>query len=170
MLLLDQMPRNCHRGDEAAVAFTVFDPLARDVAAEAMARGIADADPQVRWFICRRMWFYLPLMHSEDLAMHERATEGYARLAADMASLVAGEKDDEGDEVRARAVRVMAGQGERAMAMAEMQAGFEAKHMVIIQQFGRYPHRNKALGRESTAEEIEYLANGGETFGGGQKD
>lgn len=31
-------------------------------------------------------------------------------------------------------------------------------HKNIIDQFGRYPHRNQALGRESTAEEIEFLA------------
>uniref|UniRef100_A0A7S1BC67 DUF924 domain-containing protein n=1 Tax=Corethron hystrix TaxID=216773 RepID=A0A7S1BC67_9STRA len=39
----------------------------------------------------------------------------------------------------------------------EMQYGFELKHKVIIDRFGRYPHRNKILGRESTPEEIEFL-------------
>jgi uncharacterized protein (DUF924 family) len=34
---------------------------------------------------------------------------------------------------------------------------FELKHKTIIDRFGRYPHRNKVLGRESTAEEIEFL-------------
>lgn len=34
---------------------------------------------------------------------------------------------------------------------------FELKHKVIIDRFGRYPHRNTILGRESTAEEIEFL-------------
>ncbi|MDM1761741.1 MULTISPECIES: DUF924 family protein [Acinetobacter] len=34
---------------------------------------------------------------------------------------------------------------------------FEKKHKVIIDRFGRYPHRNAILGRESTAEEIEFL-------------
>ncbi|MDA0130048.1 DUF924 domain-containing protein [Vibrio sp. MarTm2] len=34
---------------------------------------------------------------------------------------------------------------------------FEIKHKVIIDKFGRYPHRNAILGRESTAEEIEFL-------------
>lgn len=36
---------------------------------------------------------------------------------------------------------------------------FEIKHKAIIDRFGRYPHRNKSLGRESTAEEIEWMAN-----------
>ena len=35
------------------------------------------------------------------------------------------------------------------------------EHMEIIKQFGRFPHRNEILGRESTHEEIEFLANGG---------
>ncbi|MFW2077841.1 DUF924 family protein [Acinetobacter sp. ULE_I010] len=34
---------------------------------------------------------------------------------------------------------------------------FENKHKTIIDRFGRYPHRNSILGRESTAEEIEFL-------------
>jgi uncharacterized protein (DUF924 family) len=31
----------------------------------------------------------------------------------------------------------------------------------VIDQFGRFPHRNKALGRDSTDEEKEWLAEGG---------
>ena len=31
------------------------------------------------------------------------------------------------------------------------------KHLVIIEQFGRFPHRNEALGRRSTPEELEFL-------------
>ncbi len=34
---------------------------------------------------------------------------------------------------------------------------FEKKHKIIIDQFGRYPHRNEILERESTAEEIAFL-------------
>lgn len=34
---------------------------------------------------------------------------------------------------------------------------FELKHKAIIDRFGRYPHRNKILGRISNAEEIEFL-------------
>ena len=36
---------------------------------------------------------------------------------------------------------------------------YEIKHRNIIQEFGRYPHRNKILGRVSTAEEIKFLKN-----------
>ncbi|MEN3975496.1 DUF924 family protein [Emcibacter sp. SYSU 3D8] len=38
-------------------------------------------------------------------------------------------------------------------------------HREIIDRFGRFPHRNAILGRESTPEEAAWLAGGGETFG-----
>ena len=41
---------------------------------------------------------------------------------------------------------------------------FEFSHKKIIEQFGRYPHRNKVLGRESTVEEIEFLTRPGSSF------
>lgn len=41
---------------------------------------------------------------------------------------------------------------------------FEFKHKKIIQEFGRYPHRNWILGRVSTAEEIEFLKKPGSSF------
>ena len=40
----------------------------------------------------------------------------------------------------------------------------EHKHLAILQRFGRYPHRNKILGRESTAEETEFLTQPGSSF------
>jgi len=41
---------------------------------------------------------------------------------------------------------------------------FELRHKVIIDRFGRYPHRNTVLGRESTAEEVEFLTQPGSSF------
>lgn len=41
---------------------------------------------------------------------------------------------------------------------------FELKHKAIIDRFGRYPHRNAILGRESSAEEIEFLKEKGSRF------
>jgi uncharacterized protein (DUF924 family) len=38
------------------------------------------------------------------------------------------------------------------------------RHGAVIRRFGRYPHRNAILGRESTAEEIEFLASAGGRF------
>lgn len=41
---------------------------------------------------------------------------------------------------------------------------FELKHRAIIERFGRYPHRNSILGRESSDEEIEFLKQPGSGF------
>jgi uncharacterized protein (DUF924 family) len=38
------------------------------------------------------------------------------------------------------------------------------KHLAVIERFGRFPHRNDILGRASTAEEIEFLAQPGSRF------
>lgn len=41
---------------------------------------------------------------------------------------------------------------------------FELRHKAIIDRFGRYPHRNAVLGRESTPEELEFLQQPGSRF------
>ena len=41
---------------------------------------------------------------------------------------------------------------------------FAWKHRAIIERFGRFPHRNDILGRQSTAEEIEFLKQPGSGF------
>jgi uncharacterized protein (DUF924 family) len=40
----------------------------------------------------------------------------------------------------------------------------ERRHKKIIDRFGRYPHRNRILGRPSTPEEVEFLTREGSTF------
>ena len=69
LILLDQFPRNMFRG--AARAFAT-DPLARAIAAGALLKGFdAQVPPEMRGF------FYLPFMHSEDLADQERCVALY---------------------------------------------------------------------------------------------
>lgn len=46
----------------------------------------------------------------------------------------------------------------------EFNYDFEVKHKQIIDQFGRYPHRNQILGRESTPEEKHFLTQPGSSF------
>ncbi len=46
----------------------------------------------------------------------------------------------------------------------EKNLAFELRHKAIIDRFGRYPHRNAALGRSSTAEEVEFLKTPGSSF------
>ncbi len=41
---------------------------------------------------------------------------------------------------------------------------YEKMHMKIIERFGRYPHRNKILGRESSPEEVEFLKGPNSSF------
>jgi uncharacterized protein (DUF924 family) len=41
---------------------------------------------------------------------------------------------------------------------------FELKHKAIIDRFGRYPHRNQILGRQSSTEELEFLQQPGSSF------
>jgi len=65
ILLLDQFPRNAFRGTPRMFA---TDPKARDMARAAVDAGFDQAiEPQLRGFV------YLPFMHSEDLADHERS-------------------------------------------------------------------------------------------------
>jgi uncharacterized protein (DUF924 family) len=42
--------------------------------------------------------------------------------------------------------------------------GFEQQHRDIIARFGRYPHRNAVLGRNSTPEELQFLTQPGSSF------
>jgi uncharacterized protein (DUF924 family) len=46
----------------------------------------------------------------------------------------------------------------------ESNLNFEIKHKSIIERFGRYPHRNKVLGRASTSEEDDFLSQPGSDF------
>ena len=42
---------------------------------------------------------------------------------------------------------------------------YAVRHMVIVEKFGRFPHRNEILGRPGTPEELEWLASNEERFG-----
>lgn len=46
----------------------------------------------------------------------------------------------------------------------ERNLDFERRHQAIIERFGRYPHRNAILGRQSTAAELEFLKTPGSAF------
>lgn len=85
-----------------------------------------------------RAFFYLPFEHCEDLAMQERSVELFKALLANA------------PEEQRRTCKGYLDYAER--------------HRVIIQRFGRFPHRNVILGRESTAEEIEFLKQPGSGF------
>ena len=64
VILLDQFPRNLFRDQAKAFA---FDERARDISDQAIAKGFDFEVPRER-----RLFFYLPFMHSEDLADQHR--------------------------------------------------------------------------------------------------
>jgi uncharacterized protein (DUF924 family) len=110
------------------------------------------------------MWFYLPFEHSEDLQMHEDCLKAFQGMLDEVQAVVdtdeAAFTEDAANFRKAVARNLDATKG-----FLETVVAFEKRHHVIIERFGRYPHRNKALGRQATAEEEAYLQNGGETFG-----
>lgn len=162
ILLLDQMPRNIFRGAEAGVVYEHYDRLARAMVYAMVSgseskdfpsfahNGLADLHnlhklPSLAHFPVRKSWLFLPLMHSESLDDHEMYTSQVQEMKA--------EAEARGDADGAT--------------WAQGCLGFEDRHRVIIEKFGRYPYRNKVLGRESTKEEMEWLAGGADTFGAG---
>jgi uncharacterized protein (DUF924 family) len=86
-----------------------------------------------------RIFFYMPLQHAELSDAQEESVSAYRRLLpeapADLKELFAS-----------------------SLASAE-------HHLGIIARFGRFPHRNRALGRASTPEEERYLGAATERFG-----
>ncbi|GAA5118528.1 DUF924 family protein [Alloalcanivorax gelatiniphagus] len=78
-----------------------------------------------------QVFFYMPLMHAEDEDLQNRAVGCYRDLCE----------------------RVP----EALRPHIEENLRFAEEHRDIIRRFGRFPHRNQALGRESSAEELTFL-------------
>ncbi len=119
IILTDQFPRNMWRGRARSFA---LDAAALATAKTAISKGWdVRVDPPVRQF------FYLPLMHSENLCDQDRCVRLFhTRMPQATDNLL-----------HARA------------------------HREVIRRFGRFPHRNEALDRESAPEESAFLADGG---------
>jgi uncharacterized protein (DUF924 family) len=62
-----------------------------------------------------------------------------------------------------RAVELMAPLAHEDSSMQDV-LDYALRHREVIQRFGRFPHRNEALGRASTAEEVEFLQQPGSGF------
>lgn len=163
LLLLDQVSRNCYRGAESKLVFGRFDPLAEEIAVRAIEQRVPTRSSNVRYRLAYRLWFNLPLMHSENLAVHELAVNQYDATEKDMEEFL-GKDASVLNEDEKKCYTVLSIQREALNTFLSTTLDVELRHKVILERFGRYPHRNQALGRVSTAEEIEYLENGGETF------
>jgi uncharacterized protein (DUF924 family) len=81
----------------------------------------------------------MPFQHSEDLACQREGMRSYEQLVK--AAL---------PEWRA---------------IAEDMLRYARMHLELIERFGRFPHRNRILGRDSTPEERAYLSSNSESFG-----
>ncbi|MDB5802662.1 MAG: hypothetical protein JWL63_3601 [Rhodocyclales bacterium] len=130
ILLCDQFPRNIHRDTPQSFAF--------DSQARAWCKaGLRDGDDRQLRHI-ERVFFYLPLEHSESLDDQNEAVARYGALTSEVP--VERQKDFAG------------------------YVDFAKHHRDIIQRFGRFPHRNAILGRASTAEELAFLKEPGSSF------
>jgi len=136
IILLDQFTRNAFRNTPEMF---MYDPLARSIASK-----IVEQQWDVAFHPVWRGFTYLPYEHSEDIKDQETCIRLYSKLKDD---IQAHESDSKffGD-------------------FAKSFQQYSLDHQKIILKFGRYPHRNQILGRVSTQEEIDYLANGGQTF------
>jgi uncharacterized protein (DUF924 family) len=123
ILLVDQFPRNIYRNTPQAFA---FDSLARLWCKE----GIENAAHQLLRPI-ERVFFYLPLEHSESLADQELSVMQIQALANSVEP--------------------------NYQPTFESFISFATRHRDIIGRFGRFPHRNQILGRESSPAEIAFL-------------
>ena len=85
-----------------------------------------------------RVFFYLPLEHAEFIEHQEQSVILFEEL---LKTVDAGQKP-----------------------AFESFLDFAVRHRNIIARFGRFPHRNKMLGRESTPEELAFLAGPGSSF------
>lgn len=81
-----------------------------------------------------RVFIAMPLMHAEDLASQEACVQHFERLVAHLPAAEAQRLQGNLDAAR--------------------------EHRDIVQRYGRFPHRNAALGRSSTADEQAYLQAG----------
>lgn len=124
IILLDQFPRNLFRG--TARAFD-GDMRALELAKKALAEGY-----DRKLLPLQRLFLYLPLEHSEDLADQDRSVALLEKLSQ--------ETDDPGWH------------------------HYAVLHRDIIARFGRFPHRNTALGREMTEEEKSFLTEPNSAF------
>ncbi|MGI9337948.1 MAG: DUF924 family protein [Gammaproteobacteria bacterium] len=131
IILLDQMTRMVCRGEARAFA---GDGRALLLCRAGLQSGADKTLPPVY-----RLFFYLPLEHSEKMEDQHLCVSLFSALPDEYPQFA-----------------------EPLAATLE----YAVKHRDIIARFGRFPHRNRALGRTSTAEEAAYLKTA-ETFGQG---
>ncbi|MEM6599092.1 MAG: DUF924 family protein [Cyanobacteria bacterium P01_C01_bin.69] len=137
-------------GDSSAVALLLLldqfprnlyrgDPrsFATDSKALSVARGLVDSGRHLEMILAHRFFVYVPFEHSEEMANQDRCVALMRSLNQEFPNLEKG----------------LAGGLDYAI-----------RHRDIIERFGRFPHRNEILGRESTPEEQVFLQQPGSRF------
>jgi len=90
----------------------------------------------------QRAFFYMPLQHSESRKVQKKSVEIYSRLSEAVSATY--------------------------RETFETIAQFAQLHADIVEQYGRFPHRNTILKRQNSPEEDEYLAGDAPSFGQGE--
>ncbi|MFN8577850.1 MAG: DUF924 family protein [Candidatus Sericytochromatia bacterium] len=130
IILLDQFTRNIFRDTPRAFD---GDLKALEIALKSIEKGF---DKQ--FYPVKRIFFYLPFEHSENLDIQKKSLELFDNLLE-----------------------------ETPPNLKEKISNFKTyaqKHYDVIERFERFPHRNKILNRESTNEEIEFLKTPNSSF------
>ena len=137
IIVLDQFPRNMFRNTSQAFA---TDKQAVELAKYAISNNYQqNLSPEEQAFL------YMPLMHSENKKDQAKCVELFTKL---------GREDNLKFAVKHQEV----------IARFLIQSLMGETPKTALYRFGRFPHRNEALGRESTPEEKEFLTQPGSSF------
>ncbi len=112
--------------------------FARDHLGLKLAKQMVDKNEDMKLKPFERVFVYLALEHSENQEDQKVSVAKFKKLCDEVPKKVRGTYQSFLD--------------------------YAMKHKVIIDRFGRYPHRNEALGRKSTTEELEFLKQPGSHF------
>jgi uncharacterized protein (DUF924 family) len=112
--------------------------FAQDRAAQRLAVAGVEEGADRALIPAQRAFFYLPFEHAEDLELQRLGARSFERLATEVAP----------------------GWRKEYIGFAD----YSGHHRDIIERFGRFPHRNRVLGRTSTPEEVEFLKQPGSSF------
>ncbi|MBT8119366.1 MAG: DUF924 domain-containing protein [Gammaproteobacteria bacterium] len=112
--------------------------FSQDEKAQALCTDGIGAGDDSRCHAVERSFFYLPLEHAEDIEKQELSVRAFTQLVQDVP--------------------------EEYRKPFESSLSFARSHHYVIEKFGRFPELNEILERDSTAEEIEFIASGKYSF------
>jgi uncharacterized protein (DUF924 family) len=125
IILLDQFSRSMHRNSPQAFE---YDLTARELCLDGLKKQMDHS-----LTLIERVFFYMPLVHSEDVHNQEQSI----RLFQNLVSLSMAETTQ----------------------VYQLFLAYAYAHFRVIKEFGRFPQRNQMLGRESTEAETAFLKN-----------